>query len=182
MVFLQTVPLSAHIFLPCRQKRFDGQVRKAMWLDYWRRLMRKRRDLVKFDDIARYCGKNLRRMPQIIPVPIRQIVGSVGRTKDFTCDLLPRPCVNSHRWGSIEQAMETGIGLPPVELYRIGDVYFIIDGHHRSSVAHANGSPTIDAQVMMLEGSKWLTVEDFCDENWIKNITLVQGGNYVYTT
>jgi hypothetical protein len=37
--------------------------------------------------------------------------------------------------------------MPPVDVYRVGDMYFVRDGHHRVSIAIASGQTTIDAYV-----------------------------------
>jgi len=149
---------------------FDNQVRKAIFIDSWRWLVGQRRDLVKFDDVVGWRSRHIRRLPELTIVSIDQIVGSVGRAKDFTRDFLPRRCVSGERWANIDRATHRGIGLPPVELYRLGDVYFVLDGHHRTSVAHANGVIDIDAVVTTLESPVWLTAEDFDNEAWIKKV------------
>lgn len=167
-----------HIPRFSRRLDFDEQVRKAIFIDGWRWLVGQRRDLVKFDDVVRWRSRHLRRPPELTHVPINQIVGSVGRAKDFTREFHPRICVNSDRWTGIDQATKQGVELPPVELYRIGDVYFVIDGHHRTSVARAHGAFTIDAVVITLESPVWLTAEDFRDERWIDKIAPPEGGNH----
>jgi hypothetical protein len=149
---------------------FDNQVRKAVFVDSWRWLTRQRRDLVRFDDVIRWRSRHIRRLPELAIVPIEQIVGSVGRAKDFTRDFLPRRQVSGERWASIDRATQQGLGLPPVELYRVGDVYFVLDGHHRTSVGRANGVIAIDAVVTTLESPVWLTVEDFDNEAWLQKI------------
>jgi hypothetical protein len=83
-------------------------------------------------------------------IPLAKIVGSVGRYKDFTRDFLPRNAALGDRWIRIEQQMEKLEGLPPIEVYKIGDVYFVADGNHRVSVARANGFDEIEAYVTEL--------------------------------
>jgi hypothetical protein len=80
-------------------------------------------------------------------VPIRMIVGSVGRNRDFNRSFQPLKAHNVERWTSIDKAYHRGESLPPVELYRVGDRYFVIDGHHRISVARLHGQEFIDANV-----------------------------------
>lgn len=63
-------------------------------------------------------------------------------------------------------AHEAGIGLPPVELCRIGDVYFISDGHQRISVARVNGFGEIEANVTLMNSQVWLTAGDFRQDEW----------------
>jgi hypothetical protein len=124
--------------------------------------------LVKFEEVARQLGTRARYAPRRAEVPIRRIVGSVGRATNFTRDFLPRACISPERWARIERAMQQGVELPPVELYGIGDVYFVIDGHHRTSVARALGCDEIDAYVTTLDSPVWLTVGDFDGDRWLE--------------
>jgi nucleotide-binding universal stress UspA family protein len=80
-------------------------------------------------------------------VPLDSIVGSVGRTQDFTREFLPRTDADLQRWVGVQVAMVGQVGTPPVELYRLGDAYFVRDGNHRVSVARQLGAPSIQAYV-----------------------------------
>jgi nucleotide-binding universal stress UspA family protein len=80
-------------------------------------------------------------------VPLDSIVGSVGRYDDFTRDFLPRRDSDRERWAKVEMLAREGLGLPPVELFQIGDAYFVSDGNHRVSVARQNGHTHIEAYV-----------------------------------
>lgn len=82
-----------------------------------------------------------------VEVPVDQIVGTASRPEDF--DRYMRP-LNRHlrsRWERIAGAVATGAIMPPVRLVQMGELYFVADGHHRVSVARANDSIVIDAQV-----------------------------------
>jgi hypothetical protein len=80
-------------------------------------------------------------------VEVDQIVGSVGRWGDFDRSFLPARTSVGQRWKRIDRAFQRGEDLPPVELYEIGDSYFVSDGHHRVSVARFHGVPTVEATV-----------------------------------
>jgi len=80
-------------------------------------------------------------------VPIEKIVGSVGRYYDFDDAFLPRTGALSARWRKINRAFYDDISLPPVKLYKVGDVYFVLDGNHRISVARERGASFVDAEV-----------------------------------
>jgi hypothetical protein len=84
-------------------------------------------------------------------VPIRHIRGSEGRRNLFDNGFHPRGTQTRLRWISVATAWLQGIGLEPVELIRVGDVYFVRDGHHRISVARAIGLEEIDAIVTVLD-------------------------------
>ena len=81
-------------------------------------------------------------------IPVAQIRGSEGRTKDFDSHFNPLQNHTSQRWTSIAKAWLTDVKLPPVELVQVDDVYFVRDGHHRISVARAMGQTYIDAEVI----------------------------------
>lgn len=80
-------------------------------------------------------------------VPIRQIRGSEGRADDFDVEFRPRNQRTRERWVGIALAREMGTPMPPVNLIRAGDIYFVRDGHHRISVARARGEEYIEAEV-----------------------------------
>lgn len=85
-------------------------------------------------------------------VALDKIVGSDGRAHDFDRAFFPRSMHARGRWINIAAAMNADIPLPPVELFKIGDSYFVSDGHHRISVARTRGQSYIDAIVTELQG------------------------------
>jgi hypothetical protein len=80
-------------------------------------------------------------------VPIRQIRGSEGRCDDFDDAFHPLQQHTEGRWRGIARAWLQGASMPPVDLIRLGEIYFVRDGHHRISVARALGQQEIDAVV-----------------------------------
>ncbi|MCI0520017.1 MAG: universal stress protein [Chloroflexi bacterium] len=80
-------------------------------------------------------------------VPLDAIVGSLGRYSDFTRDFLPRLDAAEDRWVKVKLAAEGDVGLPPIEVYKIGEAYFVKDGNHRVSVARLQNAKTIQAYV-----------------------------------
>jgi hypothetical protein len=83
-------------------------------------------------------------------VPIEKIVGSEGRFRDFNRAFLPRHDKMARRWMRVDVAHYQNIILPPIQLFEIGGIYFVRDGNHRVSVAKAQGSEFIDAEVISL--------------------------------
>jgi nucleotide-binding universal stress UspA family protein len=71
----------------------------------------------------------------------------VGRYRDFTRSFLPRDASIKERWKRIYAAAQGMEGLPPIEVYRVGEVYFVKDGNHRVSVAREMGAEFIQAYV-----------------------------------
>jgi hypothetical protein len=80
-------------------------------------------------------------------VEIARIVGSVNRYADFDRAFLPTNNRLADRWQHVDRAFYEDISLPPVVLYKVGDVYFVVDGHHRVSVARQQGQEFIEAEV-----------------------------------
>jgi hypothetical protein len=83
----------------------------------------------------------------VVEVPLDAIVGSVGRYKAFTRKFLPLTNSLEERWVAVD-ALAAQAGWPPVELYQVGNIYFVKDGNHRVSVARQLKLATIEAQVM----------------------------------
>ena len=84
-------------------------------------------------------------------IPLKLIVGSEGRYRDFSKQFLPRKDHLRNRWQRIDEARMKDIILPPIQLYELGGVYFVRDGNHRVSVAKSQGIYTIDAEVVSLD-------------------------------
>lgn len=80
-------------------------------------------------------------------IPLDSIVGSLGRYHDFTRDFLPKQDHIKDRWARVRLAFTGLNGIPPIELYQIGEVYFVKDGNHRVSVARQLGATHIQAYV-----------------------------------
>ena len=80
-------------------------------------------------------------------VALDAIVGTVDRSREFDRRFRPTSGRVRSRWEHIAAAMRRGEAMPPVELVRIGEIYFVRDGHHRVSVARALGRTDIDAYV-----------------------------------
>ncbi|MBI3538331.1 MAG: hypothetical protein HY070_12340 [Chloroflexi bacterium] len=112
-------------------------------------IARRPNELLSFDAVRRSLkiyGQNYR---GIYPVPLAQIVGTATlRYHDFNRAFLPTQTYTKMRWRRVDEAYYEDKELPPVQLYKIGEVYFVRDGHHRVSVAHEQGRDFIDAEVI----------------------------------
>src|SRR5512140_2517788 len=80
-------------------------------------------------------------------VRVEQIVGSLNRYHQFDRAFLPVEDRIGTRWQSVDRAFYQEVSLPPVVLYKVGQVYFVVDGHHRVSVAREQGQEFIEAEV-----------------------------------
>jgi hypothetical protein len=78
---------------------------------------------------------------------VEQILGSLNRYHEFDRVFLPASDKLAQRWQSVNRAFYEEISLPPVVLYKVGQVYFVVDGHHRVSVAREQGQIYIEAEV-----------------------------------
>jgi hypothetical protein len=84
-------------------------------------------------------------------IPIDKIVGSTGRYQEFNRAFLPTQEFIRNRWKHIYEVAHSFEGFPAIDVYKIGDAYFVRDGHHRISVLKELGSPTVEATVTELE-------------------------------
>lgn len=126
---------------------FSRARRKAFLQSIADMLVRRPSDLVPFEEVRSRLnirGSAYRGLQQ---VPLSKIVGSEGRYADFDRRFLPRQNQTQQRWQSVDIAHYADIPLPPVDLYKIGDVYFVKDGNHRVSVARQRDQAEIDAYV-----------------------------------
>ena len=124
--------------------------------------------LLSYEEVAEKLKLRVRSERGIQHIPIDAIVGSVGRYTDFTRTFLPRHDNDKQRWAGVKAAMEDGAGLPPIEVYKVGEVYFVIDGNHRVSIARQEKSTTIEARVIELQTDIKLTPDIQPDDLIIK--------------
>ena len=132
------------------------------------RVMGRSNQLLSYDDVAKKLRLQSRTERGLKNIPLDAIVGSVGRYTDFTRTFLPLQDSDRERWASVKAAMVTGAGLPPIELYQVGDVYFVLDGNHRVSIARQEGLKSIEAYVTEFRTDVKLTPETKLDEIIIK--------------
>ncbi len=90
-------------------------------------------------------------------VPVKNIIGSVDRYRDFDRAFLPAQSFTAYRWKAINRAFYRDEALPPIKLYQVGDAYFVLDGHHRVSVAREHDVEYIDAEVIEVRARVPLT-------------------------
>ena len=130
---------------------YDGARNRGWRGQLWSRLVRTSRGLIDLGEVESKCDISERRDVGRCAVPITQIKGSAGRVADFDRDFNPLKGHTRNRWLGIVKAREQGVPLPPVSLVRVGDTYFVADGHHRISVAAACGQQDIEARVVVWE-------------------------------
>ena len=120
--------------------------------------------ILPYDEVIEALGFVSERWAGSEVVALDAIVGTVDRGRDFDRRFRPTSGRIRSRWEHIAAAMRRGEELPPVDLLRIGDIYFVRDGHHRVSVARAQGHTDINARVTdvitRLGAEKPITVAD----------------------
>jgi hypothetical protein len=119
----------------------------------WSALTKRPHRLLDLAAVQAQCDVCHRYQAGIHTVPIRQIRGSEGRSRDFDADFRPLRAHAKHRWLGVAGARWRGTPLSPVTLIQIGGIYFVRDGHHRISVARAFGQPDIEAEVTIWQVS-----------------------------
>jgi len=106
----------------------------------------KREELLSYDEVKKYVKVFGLKWPCLTKIPLDAIVGSVGRYQDFNQTFLPLRDSDAQRWARVKLA-QVKKGLPPIEVYKIGEVYFVLDGNHRVSIARQMKMTTIEAYV-----------------------------------
>jgi hypothetical protein len=127
---------------------FEWAYRKGFWRAFFSRFTGADQELLPFDEIRAHIPFRGEHSIGLREVPLDQIVGSVNRYNDFDRAFLPRQTHTRSRWESIDRAHLRDVILPPIELYKIGEIYFVKDGNHRVSVARERGQAFIDAYVI----------------------------------
>ena len=108
--------------------------------------------LLSFEEVKGALGAVSQVYLGLCVVPLDEIVGSVGRYTDFDRAFLPSKGNLAERWKRIDRMMRRSDELPPVDLYKVGEAYFVLDGNHRVSVARYLGVGWINAQVTGVRG------------------------------
>src|SRR5215207_8791776 len=104
--------------------------------------------LLAFEEVGKGHLAHNRRRLGLRDVEVSKIVGSVGRHDAFDRGFMPTKASVAERWKRVDRAFHSGLDLPAVRLYKIGDSYFVEDGNHRVSVARYQGVETIEADVI----------------------------------
>ncbi|HSI80244.1 MAG TPA: hypothetical protein VK919_06285, partial [Solirubrobacterales bacterium] len=103
--------------------------------------------ILPFDEVVAALGRRGERALGLQTILLDSIVGTVDRTREFDRSFRPRSRRVRIRWQRIAEAMRRGQSMPPIDVYRVGEVHFVRDGHHRVSVARQLGLEMIDAYI-----------------------------------
>lgn len=103
--------------------------------------------ILPFDEVVEALGRRGERQVGLETIELNSIVGTVDRSREFDRRFMPTSNRSRTRWERIASAQRRGESMPPISVYRVGELHFVRDGHHRVSVARAQGRPAIDAYV-----------------------------------
>ncbi len=103
--------------------------------------------ILPFDEVVAALGMRGERRLGLQTIQLNTVVGTVDSTRDFDRRFRPTSSRVRERWERLALAQRRGEAIPPIDVYRIGDLHFVEDGHHRVSIAIATGAKTIEAYV-----------------------------------
>jgi hypothetical protein len=103
--------------------------------------------ILPFEEVVEALGRVGESDVGLQTIELDSIVGTVGRTREFDRSFRPTSNRTRPRWERIASEQRRGKDMPPISVYRIGELHFVRDGHHRVSVARAQGLDVIDAYV-----------------------------------
>jgi hypothetical protein len=132
------------------QSDFARARRREVLARLAKRLRREPADVhmvLPFEEVRDALGFRGERDLGLQVIPLDSIVGTVDRTREFDRRFRPTSRRVRDRWQRVAEAQRRGESMPPISVYRIGDMHFVEDGHHRVSVARAQGRRDIDAYV-----------------------------------
>jgi hypothetical protein len=104
-------------------------------------------NLLRFDEVVKVLGFAGEYYLGVRTIRLDTVVGTVEETRDFDRRFRPASGRDRERWEQLDLAERGGAVIPPIEVYRVGGLHFVKDGHHRVSVAMATGQVMIDADV-----------------------------------
>lgn len=155
----QSVPDYISALHDFRQARRQATIQQIL-----ARLQGKSAELLAYDDVRKKLKVTGEAERGLHEIPVDAIVGSVGRYKDFTRTFLPKQDSTEERWARVKSVMTGMVGLPPIEVYKVGDAYFVRDGNHRVSIARQMNVPTIPAYVTEVKTRVPLKPDDDAEE------------------
>jgi nucleotide-binding universal stress UspA family protein len=134
------------------------------------RITGKSNELLSYEEVAEKLKLQGRSDKGIQTIPVDAIIGSVGRYTDFTRTFLPRRGEDQQRWANVKAVAldPVGEGLQPIEVYKVSEVYFVLDGNHRVSIARQEGWKMMEAHVIEINTNIPLTPNIQPDELIVK--------------
>jgi len=138
--------------------------RKAALKDIMGWLTGQSNDLLSFEEARQRLKASGKETHGLKNIPLDAIIGSVGRYTDFTRDFLPRSNAQASRWARVKSVLRDLDEMPAIQVYQIGEAYFVLDGNHRVSIARQRKATHIQAYVTEIHTKVPLSADtDFSD-------------------
>lgn len=138
-----------------RQARWRAELQR-----FWARLTGRSSELLCYFEVRDLLRPEISFTIGWRQIPLTSIVGSVGRCTDYGQGFLPLKDSDQERWTAMKQALAEAKALPPIRVYRAGEVYFVMDGNHRVSVARQLGRTHVEAYVVQIQAKVPLSAAD----------------------
>jgi nucleotide-binding universal stress UspA family protein len=149
--------------LDFRRARRQANLREALG-----HLLGESRELLSYEEVRHKLHAVESGVEMLEQIPLDAIVGSVGRYNDFSRGFFPLQDSDEQRWARVRLAVTGQQGVPPIEVYQLGDAYFVKDGNHRVSVARQLGTRDIQAYVTPVKTRVPFTADDEAEDLILK--------------
>jgi hypothetical protein len=159
-----------------------GRARRRYVLDRlgsWLRGDPGQASLLRFDDVVSALGFRSQYYLGLRTIRLDTVVGTVDKARGFDREFRPASDRDRQRWEQLDVAERDGAVIPPIEVYRVGDLHFVRDGHHRVSVALAAGQEMIDADVTEVLTQRPATA--LSRHSDLRSIQIMGGSSHVRT-
>jgi hypothetical protein len=147
---------------------FKRARRKAALQDIFSRFTGHSAALIPFEEARKRLNAKGEEPHGLQEIPLKAIIGSVGRYTDFNRNFLPRSTAGANRWANVKANLRDLDEMPPIQVYQIGEAYFVLDGNHRVSIARERKSSHIRAYVTEIHTKVPLTPETDFNEFILK--------------
>ena len=138
---------------------YDNRMSKGVLRRLFNMLRKQPTDLLEYEVVVEHLQITGKHDAGVKVIPVKQIVGSVGRTHDFDREFYPLNDKSRDRWVGVAGAMYVGKPLPPIDLYKIHETYFVIDGNHRVSVMRHNGQEYAEAHIIEVDTPNCIDIQ-----------------------
>ena len=135
------------------QTAFSTARRRARWQNVWSWFKGVSNKPLSFESVRKRLKASEEGTLTLQDIALDNVIGSVGRARDYTATFLPQRRSDERRWVSIRQRINGLGGLPPIKDFKLAGQYFISDGHHRVSVMKHLGISRAEAWVTEMSGS-----------------------------
>ena len=157
---------------------FKRARRKAALQEIFSRITGHSDALIPFEEARKRLKASGEEALGLQKIPLNAIIGSVGRYADFNRNFLPRSGAHRSRWARVKVSMRDPDNMPPIQVYQIGEAYFVLDGNHRVSIARERKATHIRAYVTELHTKVPLSPDTDFDEFILK----VEYANFLTNT